>query len=162
MAKEISYRLEYRDDGKPLSKIIRINFISNGMRRDYFAIENDIAEGQRLAALNTVKMAEYESLCAEGKDTAAILEEFVDIKAKLESILGDEGPSCFEKRRVALCLKILNGNGFAKTDRFAQPEFWDESVDVETINEFLAVAINKDLEKVKKKTTTPSSIPIAS
>lgn len=162
MAKEIIYKLDYRDDGKPLSKNIRINFISNGMRRDYFAIDADIAEGQRLANMHTVKMAEYEVLLSEKKDTESIMEEFADIKAKLESILGDEGSDCFEKRRIALCQKILGGNGFAKTDRFVQPEFWNESVDIETINEFLAVAINKDLDKVKKKTMIPSSIPIAS
>lgn len=151
MAKEITYRLDYVEAGKPAIKHIRINFISNGMRRDYFKIESDIEQGIILSNTYKLKLAEYERLTAAGEDTTKLMEEFLDIKSKLESILDGDGSDAFEKRRIDLVIKILIGNGFSKSDKFTQHEFWFDCVDIETINEMLAVAINKDISRVTKR-----------
>lgn len=151
MSKEISYRLEYREDGKPSQKNIRINFVSNGMRRDYFKIQSDIEQGIILSNTYKLKMAEYDKLTAEKKDTSELMNEFVDLKDRLEAILDGNGSEAFEKRRIELCIKVLINNGFSKTDKFTHYDFWSECVDIESINEFLAVAINKDIERAVKK-----------
>lgn len=151
MAKEITYKLEYKEEGKPAQKNIRINFVSNGMRKDYFKIEADIEQGLLLSNTYKIKMAEYDKLIAEGKDTTELMQEFAELKEKLEAILDGNGSEAFEKRRIELCIKVLTNNGFSKTDKFTQYDFWSECVDIESINEFLAVAINKDIERAVKK-----------
>ena len=157
MAKEITYRLDYVDvDGKRLSKNIRVNFISNQMREDFRLIENDIIEGYWLHHNYKAKQTELTARAATDKSVDDLEQSLKDIELKFQDIL-DKGK--LEERRVGLAKKILIRNGFQPTDKFVSDEFWNDSVDVETINEFLAVAIDKDLSKVKKKIQTTTSQP---
>lgn len=149
MAKEITYRLDYVDEtGKKLSKNIRINFVSNQMREDFRLIENDIIEGYRLSNEYNALMIELRARSATGKSVEDLEQSIESLNQKFKDIL-EKGN--LEQRRIQLVQKILIKNGFQSSDKFVSGEFWNDSVDVETINEFLAVAIDKDLDKVKKK-----------
>jgi len=157
MAKEITYRLDYVDEtGKRLSKNIRVNFISNQMREDFRLIENDIIDGYRLKHEYDAQLIELKARSVNGTSVEDLEQSFKDIELKFQDIL-DKGK--LEERRMKLIQKILIRNGFQPTDKFVLDEFWNDSVDVETINEFLAVAIDKDLDKVKKKIQTTTSQP---
>ena len=149
MAKEITYRLDYVDEtGKKLSKNIRINFVSNQMREDFRLIENDIIDGYRLSNEYNALMIEIRARSATGKSVDDIEAKVESLNQKFQNIL-EKGN--LEQRRIQLAQKILIKNGFQSSDKFVSDEFWNGSVDVETINEFLTVAIDKDLDKVKKK-----------
>ena len=146
MSKEIVYKLEYKEDGKPLQKQIRINFISNGMRKEWFKIENDIIEGQRLAVKHKAKIIELDGLLRTKQDTTAVKADLEDIKSRLEERVSGG----FIERRISLIQKILISNGFAKNDKFVTAEFWDECIDYDIINHVIESCINKDIDLKKK------------
>lgn len=157
MAKEITYKLDYVDEtGKRLSKNIRINFVSNQMREDFKLIENDIIEGYRLSIEYNALMVELRARSAIGNSVDDLEQQVESLNQKFQDIL-EKGN--LEQRRIKLAQKILIKNGFQSSDKFVSDEFWNDSVDVETINEFLAVAIDKDLDKVKKKNQMTETSP---
>ena len=149
---ELTYILPYREKGKKLTKEIKLSFVSNGARRDYFSLE---AERARTGAL----WGEYQMKVAERAAAIARKESPESIEAEIESIseqITNIGTPDFFGRRYDLIRRLLIDNGVKDSDKLTSREFWEDCVDVNELLDFLKTAINKDTESpnVKKNQET--------
>jgi hypothetical protein len=157
--KELEYTLKYvSEDGKPGIKLIRIHFIPQRRREEYFKIQEDIDKAAIAYSAYKAKLAEISSskILKVGEDAIEKLgEDLQKIAAEIESI----GSDSFFKRRADLINKILVQNGVKQGDILLNPNFWEECVDVDVMLDFLKSAVNKDLSvsTEKKKTGTSTT-----
>lgn len=145
---ELTYILPYREKGKELKKEIRISFVSNGARRDYYELDAEIKRTGILWRDYQAKVAEYAAAKSTNQPTDEIDSELEKIVEQIQSI----GTPDFFGRRYGLIKRMLVDNGVKESDKIASREFWEDCVDVEELLEFLRTAINKDIEgpNVKK------------
>lgn len=146
---ELTYILPYREKGKELKKEIRISFVSNGARRDYFALDAEIKRVGLLWREYQAKVAEHAAAKATDNPTDEIDAELNDIIEQIQNI----GTPDFFGRRYELIKRMLIDNGVKESDKIVSREFWEDCVDVEELLEFLRTAINKDIESENVKKT---------
>lgn len=162
-AKKITYVLPCRSrKGKDFIKEITIDFTSQGMRKEYFAIDTDINSIKTLYNDYKLKLAELEAAKLSGADSAEcdkIKKESEQIERSIEKLASID----FFLRRYNLIKAILESNGI-DDKQLLSFELWNDNVDPDVIGDFLNVAINKDVTStnVKKKdqesTVTPTAI----
>ena len=144
---ELTYILPYREKGKELKKEIRISFVSNGARRDYFTLDAEISRVGILWRDYQSKVAEHAAAKSLNEPTDTIDVELNQIVEQIQSV----GTPDFFGRRYELIKRMLIDNGVKESDKIVSREFWEDCVDVEELLEFLRTAINKDIEGVNVK-----------
>lgn len=161
-AKKIDYVLPCRSaNGKPFSKDITIDFTSQGMRKEYFAIDTDINSIKTLYNDYKLKVAELEAAKLANAETAEcnkIRNGIEKIERDIEKIASID----FFMRRYNLIVSILKANG-VEDEQLLSFELWNNNVDPDVIGDFLNVAINKDITStnIKKKDQDLTTISTA-
>ena len=150
--RELIYPLPYIEKGKPFVRDIRINFTSNGARKEYFEIEVSIENTRMLWGNYQIKLAEISAAKTKKEPTDTLKAELKEIESQIAAI----GTSDFFERRYNLINRILSDNGVKEGDKILSREFWEDHVDVEVLLDFLKAAIDKDVEKGIKKNQLPN------
>lgn len=140
--------LPYREGGKKLIKEIKLSFVSNWARKEFFSIDAEIT---RTGAL----FREYQGCVAEVAAAEATKAPTDDIIKRMEEItasIANIGTADFFTRRYELIKLMLIDNGVNESDKIAQREFWERCVDVDELLKFMRAAVDKDAtaENVKK------------
>lgn len=150
--RELIYPLPYIEKGKPFVRDIRINFTSNGARKEYFEIESAIENTRMHWGNYQAKLAEIAAAKIRKEPLDELTNELQEIGAQITAI----GTSDFFTRRYNLINRILTDNGVKEGDKILSREFWEDHVDVEVLLDFLKAAIDKDVEKGLKKNQLPN------
>jgi len=151
MSKKIEYELNCRIKGKKLIKKIEIDFIPNQRHEDFAKIQSEIIDVQR--KWNHIKALQEEvSLLLNDKENNTI-ENIKIFKDKIEKVSEEikqiSGTRILE-RRFKLVKNILIDNGYGDEADLMSWDFWNNSVEPATINEFLEIAVYKDIDTKKK------------
>lgn len=146
--KTLNYELRYRDSGKDKKRVIKIDFIPNGVIEDYDLIENATARARMCVHQLRVNGSVIAVRQAEGKDLSDVIEENRRIAEEIRTI----GTKEFFNNRFELLRRILIINGVSDKDEITRREFWNDCVDVSDLLDFLKCAVTKDITESKKKT----------
>lgn len=145
MREQIEIEVPVREDGVDIIKIVGIDMITNGMYREYKEI-NKIINNVRV--LNS-EMQEMMEKISESDKPLEIDNFQKQVKLKSDEIIR-VGQTDFFKRRFRLILMILRKNRCTDLG-LLDPNYWEENIDIETLINFIEVAMNKDFAFAKKK-----------
>mgnify|MGYP003413936584 CR=1 FL=1 len=146
---QIVFDLVYREKGEKKSRQIKIDFVSNYMRREiteYFQAAFEVKSNWN--KLNDTA-SDIAALRIEKKDGYKI--EVAALEAEQERITEDilkHNNSGLVDKNVNLLIELLQDNGI-KDEKMVDPKFWDKCVEPSQIIEILARALNKDTDKKK-------------
>lgn len=145
--KEIIYKLPYRKNGEKFTKEIKIDFVPNQRYKDFNAIQSAIIEiSKRWNEYNAIKEEITLLLKNKPENFKEDSKLFTARIKEIEESIKDYAD--IPDKRLKLVKQILIDNGY-KDSELMDSDFWDEHVEPETINEFLDVVINKDIDKKK-------------
>lgn len=151
MVKTIEYILNYRIKGTKFTKTLEIDFIPNQRHEDYSQIQKEILTVQK--KWNNIKGLEQEIYLlieTKEKNCEEAIQNFKDEIDKLENEIRNSKVNNLLERRFKLIKDILIDNGYESDSELMTFEFWSNSVDAATINEFLELCIWKDFDKKKR------------
>ena len=151
MREKIKYDLPYRIDGEQKTRKIEIDFISNRITKDYSEILGGaivVKEAfDRMSDINTL-IAEQKTLKEKGwKDEVKKLED--EYNEMHEQIL-EYSENDFFDRRYDILRRVMIDNGYKDDEQLMNFRFWDESVALEDLIDFMNTVIYKDIKDKKK------------
>jgi len=141
----MKYELEYYENGEIKKDYINIDFISNGMLKQYNNIVSDMMDikkmWDRISNLNSIIAANKK----EKKNNIGIYkDEINELTEKIKNFNKED----FFKLRFDLLCDILSKN-LVKNKKYYDYEFWNNDVDSSVLVKFLDEIISKDLSKKK-------------
>jgi hypothetical protein len=143
----INFPLKYREDGEEKEIIIKIDFVSHAIRREYndiLTMTHDVqARWDRLSDITTL----IESYLKEKPED--YFNKIQELKKESESLMGMIDYQDIINRRFELIKKLLLKNKITD-EKLLSIEFWEECVDPLDILEFLTQAAFKDTGSKKK------------
>lgn len=151
MINTINYELNYRVKGKKFARIITIDFIPNKRHDDYAKIQKDIYEVQ--IKWNHIKALQEEVnllLSEKNKINIEAIKEFKEEIEKATNEINKIKMNDIIDRRFKLLSDILIDNGYGNDAELTNKDFWDNCVEPQIINEFIEIAVNKDIDKKKQ------------
>ena len=145
--KEIIYKLPFRKDGEKSVKEIKIDFVPRRRYSDFNDIQSSIIEiTKRWNEYSAIKEEITLLLKNKPENFKEDSKLFTARIKEIEDSIKDYAD--IPDKRLKLVKHILIDNGY-KDSELMDSAFWDECVEPETINEFLDVVINKDIDKKK-------------
>jgi len=150
MIKKVEYELNYRIKGKKLLKKLEIDFIPHQRHNDWAKLQAEIYEvGSKWNHIRLLQEEVSLLLKEKNKDNLEAIKKFQDEVHALNEDLNSLKDSKIIERRFKLLKDILIDNGYSEDSELMSFEFWNNNVEPASINEFLNIAINKDLDKKK-------------
>jgi len=147
---QLIYDLVYREKGEKKSRQLKIDFVSNYMRREiaeYFSLAYQVKYNwdriNDLAATIASERVRKEDGYKERIDALNVEKE-----ALTDEVLKHNN-SGLPERNINLVIELLQDNG-VKDETILTPKFWDRSVEPSAIIEILSKAMDKDVSSKKK------------
>lgn len=150
---EITYNLEYRENGEVKTAPIKIDWVSNYCTREFQEIITMATDVKKAAERLGVIMKDKGMCLLDGKnkkdgwkeDMRKLDAEEKELTAKIEGYNDND----YFKKRFNLLVTILKDNK-CPYDFMFDFDFWDRQVDPTLMMEFLAKAVYKDIQGDKK------------
>jgi len=142
--------LIYREKGEKKSRQLKIEFVSNYMRREiaeYFQLATQVkfqwdGIGNTLSEMASVKVLKEEGYKAK-------LAELEEKKNKLSDDILKHNNTGLATKNVELVVELLKDNGY-KDEHLIDLKWWDKCVEPSEVIKILNGALEKDINSKKK------------